>query len=110
MKLFSKIALVAMIATIAAVGIVEVADAHKLPYRGAKGLANKLGFKLANQFDIVDWKISGARRINEDEIDWNYRATMGDGRICKAILVVRYKSERTFRAKAFVHPSLEQCK
>ena len=110
MRLFSKIALVATIATLALVGVVEFADAHTLPYRGARGLAEKLGFKLANEFDIVDWKISGARRINPHEIDWRYHAELGDGRVCNAILTVRYLGSRTFRARAAVHPSLEQCK
>ena len=110
MKLFSKMALVAMIATLAVGGIVEFASAHTLPYRGARGLAEKLGFKLANEFDITDWKISGARRINPHEIDWKYHAKLGDGRTCDAIMTVRYLHRRSFKARAAVHPSLEQCK
>ena len=100
MKLISKVAVLAAIASLSVVGI-AFADSGALKWKEARKVARKLAIQETHRHKVDHWRIFGGQRSSNREIDYVYNVDYSDGTLCDAELVVRYVHRKGTLARAY---------
>ena len=99
-----KLLIAVVVAVVAMFAFTSVASAHTLRYSSAKALATKLAQQQETKHPIERWRIFNAERVSAHQIDWTYNVDYADGRLCDAVLVVRFATIKGKKVRqAFFH-------
>ncbi len=88
MKLISKVAVLAAVASLCAVGV-AFASSGALKWKEARKVANKLARQEAHRHKVDHWRIFGGQRTSDREIDYVYNVDYSDGTLCDAEIRVK---------------------
>ena len=94
MRLISKVAVLAAIASLSVAGI-AFADSGALKWKEARKVARKLAIQETHRHKVDHWRIFGGQRISSREIDYVYNVDYSDGTLCDAEIRVKLINPET---------------